>query len=69
VTESADLGVLEERRELADLPRSEGGQLMIEWVLVMAFGVMPFLMMIPIFLDMIVTYFYRTAEVIRLPFP
>lgn len=62
-------GILDEPRRLSDLEADTTGQLATEWVLVTAFVVMPMIMMIPVIIGMIKLYFYRTAEIIRLPFP
>ena len=64
-----DQPVLEERRALVELSDDVSGQLVTEWVLVTAFVVMPMILLIPTLLGMIRLYFYRTAEVVHLPFP
>ncbi len=65
----SDLGVLEEPRALSELSDDTTGQLTTEWVLVTTFLVMPMVMLIPALLGMIRLYFYRTAELVGLPFP
>lgn len=68
--EATDEAVLHRVRPLDKLHSDSTGQLAVEWVLVTTFAVIPMLMWIPyIVYDMIPTYFYRTAEVIRLPLP
>ncbi|MFT5289092.1 MAG: hypothetical protein ACI82F_001151 [Planctomycetota bacterium] len=64
-----DEGCLDRRRELTDLQEDSNGQLITEWVLLTALIVMPMIILIPSLLGMIRLYFYRTAEVISLPFP
>ena len=62
-------GILSSPRGLAELGDDSNGQLVTEWVLVLAFAVMPMILLIPRFLGMIQTYFFRIAEVVRSPFP
>ena len=69
MSHSHSRGILSEPRSLTDLEGDASGQLATEWVLVTAFIVMPMIMMIPVIIGMIRLYFYRTAEVIALPFP
>jgi len=62
-------GILSTPRGLVELGEDSNGQLVTEWVLVLAFAVMPIILLIPTFLGMIQTYFYRIAEVVGSPFP
>jgi len=62
-------GLLTSPRELHQLGEDTSGQLVTEWVLVLAFAVMPMVLLIPTFLGIIQTYFYRIAEVVGSPFP
>lgn len=56
-------------RHLSELEDDASGQLATEWILVTGLLVMPMIILIPSFLAMIRTYFYRVAEVVHLPFP
>ncbi len=64
-----DRGILSSPRGLVELGDDSNGQLVTEWVLVLGFAVMPMILLIPTFLGIIQTYFYRIAEVVGLPFP
>ena len=56
-------------RPLSDLDGDAAGQAVTEWVLITGYVVIPLILLIPMFLNWIDTYFYRVAEVISLPFP
>ena len=62
-------GLLTSPRALDQLGEDSSGQLVTEWVLVLGFAVMPMVLLIPTFLGIIQTYFYRIAEVVGSPFP
>lgn len=65
----ADLTVLGSARQLVELPSDSTGQLAVEWVLIMAVILPALAGIFYVVWDMIPRYFYRTAEVICLPFP
>ena len=69
MSDEKPLGLLTSPRELDQLGEDTSGQLVTEWVLVLAFAVMPMVLLIPTFLGIIQTYFYRIAEVVGSPFP
>ena len=56
-------------RPLNELNRDATGQLATEWLLVTAFVVIPFIMLIPTMLEMLNSYFNRIAGFVALPFP
>lgn len=56
-------------RPLDELNRDATGQLATEWLLVTAFVVIPFIMLIPTMLEMLDSYFNRIAGFVALPFP
>ena len=60
---------LSSSRHISELNRDTAGQLATEWMLVTAFVVIPVILLIPLMLEMLSSYFYRIAGVVSLPFP
>lgn len=56
-------------RDLRELDLDESGQLTVEWILLTAAVILPFVLTIPGIISMLRTYFYRIAGVISCPFP
>ena len=57
------------RRPVSELAEDASGQLVTEWVLLTATVIIPLGMLGPVLIQMLVTYFYRIAGTISLPFP
>ena len=64
-----DLAVLGNARPVAEIPSDSTGQLAVEWVLIMVVILPSLGLYFPLVWGMIPKYFFRTAEVISLPFP
>lgn len=56
-------------RRFDELGSDDAGQVVIEWVLVLATVVIPLGLMGPGLVDMLFFYFYRIVGTIALPFP